>query len=353
MGFQLLIPGSELVTPRTPSRDKIEAVARAQARVTKPRADATHRTYEAARERYAEFCDDFGVEPFPLTPLQLTSFLDWYSSLINRYGERTAPSSVRVAMSALCTLDRWQRVTPSDPNPVTMASAPEVQAWLSNWEREHPARPQKRAPIVQRAQLLRILDTLQKPTPGAALQSYATRAARDTALWLVGIGAALRVDELARLRTEHVERVDQGLFLSLPKSKANQRGELDERGIEFARTLELCPVRAWDRWMHERGDWRGPVFVGIQRNGQISGEALEKRSLQRILTESAARAEVKVSAHSLRRTFATRSRAAGHKEDRIQRQGGWLRADSVRRYFSIENVWDDNPTRGLFDETER
>lgn len=350
MHRQLEIPGTSDVVPTGPAVDKVRAVIRALERVEAPKSKSTQKAYEKARERYGAWCDDFGVEPFPLTPVQLIGHLEWLSSLTTRTGETTAPSSVRQAMAALSTMDRWQRVTPEDPAPVSIAKSPIVQRWLGHWAGENPVAPRKRAPVISRAQLLRVVDTLSKPTPGAAPKSHGARAARDRALWLVGIGGALRVAELAALTVDDVSETERGLLVVLRKRKQDQQGKSQTLGIEHARTLELCPVRAWLAWLEHRGTWRGPAFCGVQRSGELSGEALYTRSVQRILTESAARAEVSVSGHSLRRTLATTAVRLGHRRDVIQRHGGWARTDSMTPYFAIEDAWEDNVTRGLFDD---
>ena len=350
MNRQLDIPGTAELARTGPAVDKVRAVMRALERVEEPKAKSTQKAYKAARERYGLWCSDFGVEPFPLTPYQLIGHLEWLSGLTTRFGTTTAPSSVRQAMAALCTMDRWQRITPEDPAPLTIAASPIVQRWLDNWGKENPVAPRKRAPVVSRSQLLRIVDTLSRPpTPSPMWAARAMRCDRDRALWLVGIGGALRVADLAGLSVDDVSVDDRGLLLTLRKRKQDQHGKSQSVGIEHARTLELCPVRAWLAWLEHRGSWRGPAFCGVQRSGELSGEPLTTRSIQRLLVDSAARAEVSVSGHSLRRTLATTSVRLGHRRDVIQRHGGWRRTDSMTPYFHIEDAWEDNVTRGLFD----
>lgn len=349
---QIDIPGTAELVRLGPAVDKVRAVMRALERVEKPYAEATKAAYETARERYAVWCDDFKVEPFPLTPLQLIGHLEWLSTLTTRTGQPTAPSTVRQTMAALCSMDRWQRTTPEDPNPRSIAEGPIVQRWLTHWGKSHPIAPRKQAPIVGRGQLLRIIDTLQKPTPGAAAKGFLVRASRDRAIWLVGIGGALRVGDLCSLAVTDVVEEERGLLITLRKRKADQLGRAQTVGIEHARTLELCPVRAWRAWVALRGTWSGPAFCGVLRSGNLSGEALYTRSLQRILKETAARAEVDVSGHSPRRTLATTALRNGRARHVIQRHGGWSRSDSMTSYFSIEDAWEDNVTRGLFDERE-
>ena len=258
MNRQLEIPGTSELAQVGPAVELVRAVMRALERVEEPHAKSTKVAYRKARERYGSWCEAFGIEPFPLTPLQLIGHLEYLGSLQTRLGEPMAPSSVRQAMAALCSMDRWQRVTPDDSNPRSIAESPMVQRWLHHWAKDHPVAPRRRAPIVSRPQLLRILDTIREPTPGAAAKSYATRFARDRALWLVGIGGALRVADLSALAVDDVSEDDRGILLTMRKRKQDQHGKGQVVGIEYARTLELCPVRAWKAWLELRGTWRGP-----------------------------------------------------------------------------------------------
>src|SRR5688572_10763849 len=120
-------------------------------------------------------------------------------------------------------MDRWQRRTPQDENPRSIAESPLVQRWLGHWAKTHPIAPRKQAPVVSRSQLLRIIDTIATPTPGAAPKSHATRAARDRALWLLGIGGALRVSDLSYLAVSDVAEEPRGLLVTMRKRKADQQ----------------------------------------------------------------------------------------------------------------------------------
>jgi len=93
------------------------------------------------------------------------------------------------------------------------------------------------------------------------------RAARDRALLLVGFAGALRRSELVGLRFENVRFTDDGLVVTIPKSKTDQEGEGQTVGIPYGSHPESCPVRALAAWLERSGIPSGYLFPAIGRWG--------------------------------------------------------------------------------------
>lgn len=348
---QLIVPGSglDLEVRNTRAREAVAAAMRAFQRLDEPGAKNTEKVYARALDKWGEWCDLFAFDAFPVTPERLIAHLEWLSARVTRYGAPTAPSTVRQSMSAICSVDRWRRTTPEDPFPVSVAMSPIVQRWLTNWGRENKEAPVKQAPALTVAQVRQVVEGIEPRTKSAAFAPWEARVARDRAIWLIGIGGALRMGELQQMLLSHTRIVDRGLLLWLPRAKNDQQGRGTWKGIMRSGTLSMCPVLAYERWLVARGEWEGPLFVSIQRTGELGGARLDWGTLDRNLKANAARVGLTVSTHSLRRTFATVARKKRMRSDAIQKHGGWKRQDTMNKYFALEDVWDDNPTAGLFD----
>jgi integrase len=341
---QLVIPGAELV----PAAEQIELMRLAQSAwdlITTEGNQNTKRAYKRHQDRYALWCARFNLRPLPCSPPQLVTYLAWLTE--QPYG---TPSVVLQTASAIAAIDRWSRTTPEEPSPVSVLLSTYYVTWRRRYMQAHGGAKRQKAPTFRRTDLERIVGAMATPTPGAiGGRAWEMRAARDRALWLVGIAGALRVSELGALRVEHVERVPQGLLVVIPSSKTDQAAAGTVIGIEPSAATHLCPVRAWEAWLEERGAWHGPAWVEVSRSGDLGGARLHQRTLQELLTGHAARVGVRVSSHSLRRVFATTTTHQRKSLARIMAQARWTRTETALSYAEVASVWVDNPTRGLFE----
>lgn len=342
---QLVIPGAELERVQDTELAAIyDAIDVALERVRDPNAEATRAAYRRAARAWAEWCRRVHVEPWPVRPEPLVSYLEWLST-------HRAPNTVRLQLSAIASVDKWHRTTPTDTTPVSVRQSVIVQRWLKSWGRDHPRAPRRQAAAINTRQLWRLLEVINEPSPRAARACHALRAARDRAMLLMGIYGGLRVGELAALRTDDVRFVDRGLELRLPRSKTDQEGEGKWKGILPASARALCAVDAWRAWLHGRGEWSGACWVSIQRNGELGGDPLSVRTVQGIITRYAKRAGIElVSSHSMRATLATLAAERGHDLKAIADHLGHASLQTTARYVRRATVFDKNPTAGLFDE---
>lgn len=130
---------------------------------------------------------------------------------------------------------------------------------------------------------------------------------RNTAVICVGYEGALRNEDLARARVEHLEPVMDGYRLRIPDAKTD---EPDQAVVLARRDDVLCPIRAIDRWLAVRGDHDGALFTHVHHlaPGRVAdGEHLPSGSISGIVGEIAVRVGLpkEVSGFSLRRSWAT------------------------------------------------
>ena len=73
--------------------------------------------------------------------------------------------------------------------------------------------------------------------------------ARDRALLLIVFAGALRRSELVGLDVAHVAWTDEGLKLTIVRSKTDKQGEGAEISLSSGRNEETCPVAALRAWI--------------------------------------------------------------------------------------------------------
>lgn len=173
---------------------------------------------------------------------------------------------------------------------------------------------------------------------------------RDRALLLVGFSGAFRRSELSAIDLSHISWHQEGIVITLPRSKTDQEGSGREVGIPRGRTRDTCPVRAVQSWLSEAEITNGPVFRGVDRHGNVSETRLHPDSIGKLLKRAAARAGLAVegiSGHSLRAGHATQAARNGISESKIMLQTGHKSTAMVRRYIRRGQIFRENAAAGL------
>jgi integrase len=173
---------------------------------------------------------------------------------------------------------------------------------------------------------------------------------RDRALLLLGFGAALRRSELVALRIEHLLLEDEGLVLTLPRSKVKQEGRLETIAVAYGSEPGTCPVRATLSWLAAAGVVSGPVFRGLTRRRDLKETALGDRMVAHVVKRRCKAVGIdseRFAGHSLRRGFATAAASARKPDHTIQRHGRWKTAVMLERYIEDEARWEDNASAGI------
>ncbi len=173
--------------------------------------------------------------------------------------------------------------------------------------------------------------------------------ARDRALLLIGFAGGFRRSEIVGLNCDDVERVRQGLVITLRRSKTDQEGAGRKVGIPFGRTRH-CPVLALDQWLAISGIEAGPVFRPVNRHGRVSSERLSGEAVSLIVKERVAADSIDptgYSGHSLRAGFATSAAQAGVSMLKIRSQTGHASDGMLARYVRAGELFLDNAVGSL------
>lgn len=190
----------------------------------------------------------------------------------------------------------------------------------------------------------------------ATLDTDTHAGCRNRALLLVGFAGAFRRSELAALRYEDIAFDENGVKVTIRRSKTDQEGQGREIGIPYGSNLATCPVRALKEWIEAAGITEGFLWRRIDKGGLIRDEGISgdfvAEIVKRVVTDKAlaegktreqARAEAaRFAGHSLRSGFVTTAAAAQVPEHTIMRQTGHKDANTLRKYIRGGTIWTDN-----------
>lgn len=302
------------------------AVEAARGYVAASRADATRRAYAADWRAFLAWANEQGQPALPAPP-ELVSL---YLAALAKAGRKV--STIERALAGIAAAHRGS----GHPWP---KGHPAIAAVLSGIRRTHGSSPTKKAPV-EAAELRALVSALDGSLSGL----------RDRALLLVGWFGAFRRSELASLSIADVRFTEGGLEVHLRRSKTDQQGEGYAKGLPYASSPELCPVRALRRYLDDAGIDAGAIFRAVDRRGRLGEGALCDKSVARIVQRAAAAAGLdpsRFAGHSLRSGFATTAARQGRALDAIMRQTGHKSERVARGYIRHATLFTENAASGL------
>lgn len=302
----------------------VELVERARDYAEAARSEATRRAYRSDWGTFAAWAASQGLQALPAAPETVALYLT----------HRAASCKASTLSRALAAISEAHRAA-GVPSP--RSSAP-VKAVLGGIRRAKGTAPAQKAPIVA-GELKAMIAALPEGLLGL----------RDRALLLVGFAGAFRRSELVSLAVEDVAQVEDGLEVTLRRSKTDQEGQGRKVGVPFGSSPASCPVRAFRAWVEAAGISSGPVFRSVDRHGHL-GEALSPAAVALVVKRAASAAGLeasRVAGHSLRAGLATSAAKAGRSERAIMAQTGHRSSAMVRRYIRDASLFSENAAAGL------
>jgi integrase len=194
-------------------------------------------------------------------------------------------------------------------------------------------RPQRQAHPALREDVLAMLPHMK-----------GTRGLRDRALILVGFAGAFRRSELVALESDDVAFVEEGMTLSIRRSKTDQCGEGRKIAIPYARS-RACPVKALQAWLKHARIESGPLFRSVNKAGAVGTFALSAQTVATLVKEYAREAGLDAanySAHSLRAGLITSAAKAGVSSWKIREQTGHRSEAMLYRYIRDAQMFENN-----------
>lgn len=183
---------------------------------------------------------------------------------------------------------------------------------------------------------------------------------RDAALLTLGWVTALRRSELVALNVGDLEFTQQGIVVTIRRSKTDQDGEGVKLGVPAAKS-GLCPVSTVKKWLNRISEKTlpphdTPLFphIGCSNRGKWwceTGRRLSDRMVSKIVKQYAGYAGMSkdlYSAHSLRRGLATEAGSRGVSERIISRHTRHRSIQVLRGYIEDGTIWEENPLPAIY-----
>jgi integrase len=181
---------------------------------------------------------------------------------------------------------------------------------------------------------------------------------RNSALLSLGWCGAFRRSELVAIDIEDIEQIDEGIVVTIRRSKSDQEGTGQKVFIPSNPVSgRVCPVKLVNDLIVRMNRMTGPLFVRSARripdfySDIASTDRLSSQSVT-FIVKAAVREiginPVHYSAHSLRRGFATHAARLGIPERLIGRQTRHRSMSVLRRYIDDGELTTNNPLTFIY-----
>jgi integrase len=285
-------------------------------------ADATTRAYKSQWTKFKAWCRFRGLEALPAAPGTLALYLT----------ERAAQGARLPTLEQALTSISRKHSDAELPDPRSGRECRKVWKGI----RRSVGRAQKKAAPVSPDVLRKMIRAC--PGPELACQ-------RDAALILVGFAGALRRDELVKLDVKHLAFSDDGLVVTLERSKTDQEGKGATVPLPYGSDKTTCPVRALRAWLASSGIVEGAVFRGVKKGGRLSKKQLHGRDVARVIQRAARHAGIELdnlSGHSLRSGLGTTAAKSGKRLEVIQKHMRHKSMDQTVEYVRNAEMFDED-----------
>ena len=168
---------------------------------------------------------------------------------------------------------------------------------------------------------------------------------RNRTLVLIGFGGGFRRTELISIDCEDLNFVEEGVKITLRRSKTDPFGEGLVKGIPYFANEKYCPVTSLKNWLNLSKIKTGPIFRRFSKGSILTNHRLTDQSVVLIIKNSLKLGGVEsenFAGHSLRSGFATVAAESGADERSIMAMTGHKTTQMVRRYIREANIFKNN-----------
>ena len=168
---------------------------------------------------------------------------------------------------------------------------------------------------------------------------------RDRSIILIGFSGGFRRNEIVSLNYEDLDFVNEGVKISLKKSKTDQFGEGSVKGLPYFDNSQYCPVVSLKKWIEVSNIYTGPLFRRFSKGSKLTESRLTDQTVALLIKKYLKLAGIdskNYSGHSLRSGFATSAAESGAEERSIMAMTGHKSTEMVRRYIKEANLFKNN-----------
>lgn len=292
------------------------------------RSEATKSAYNSDLRKFTDWARKNDCAEIPATPTTIRRYITHMADI----GRSTA------TISRTMTAIRQAHQLLGFASPTVHPDVTEVWRGI----RRSTSATQRRAKALLLPDLKTIIDYMRPTFIGH----------RDSALLLIGWAGALRRSEIVALTREDCVYREEGLILTIRKSKTDQESLGYQIGIPWASQERYCPARRLQKWINLAQIESGPLFFAVGTSGKKffcaipEPRPLSDRMVNLILIRRAKRANLPItgySGHSLRAGFITEAARVGTPESLIQLHTRHQSTHVMRSYIRQGSLFEDNP----------
>ena len=288
------------------------------------KANNTLRAYKSDFRDFGSFCAKHGFNSMPTEPKIVSLYLTHLSS-------RTKTSTLRRRLVSIGIVHKLKGHYLDTKHPVIIEN-------LMGIKRKKGSIQIGKKPILinHLKEIINVIDN-QKIEKIKKL--------RNRTLILIGFGGGFRRTELISIDYEDLDFVEEGLKITLRRSKTDQFGEGLVKGIPYFTNEKYCPVISLKNWINLSKIKTGPIFRRFAKGSILTGNRLTDQSVVLIIKDCLKLAGIEnknFSGHSLRSGFATVAAESGADERSIMAMTGHKTTQMVRRYIKEANIFKNN-----------
>jgi site-specific recombinase XerD len=278
----------------------------------------TMRAYKSDFAHFKKFCNDYKLPYLPTTPKVITLYITNISKL-NKY------STIKRRISSIKIMHSYKGFHVDVKHPLIIENIIGIKKKIGIYQNS------KKPLLINN--LFNIIDSLNSIKVKNNLLNC-----RNKAILLLGFSGGFRRSELVNILKKDVEFVNEGMKISLRKSKTDQFGEGQIKGIPYYKDHKYCPVIAVNDWLQVSKNNDERLFPYSDKLVSL----IVKKSMNLINLNSDL-----YSGHSLRSGFATSTASAGADERSIMQMTGHRSTEMVRRYIKEANLFKNNALNHL------
>lgn len=284
-------------------------------------------TYKYAWKKFDGWCQENGYSPF-VPPKNSYEFLVSLFIASMAKGRHLKDASITCYLAGI-------RHFYNEKGIELETSHPEIRKIRSGIKRELGTKQTQKLPLLTESIKL-LIDTLVNDANPIEI--------RDRAMILIGFTGAFRRSELIAIDIEHLSFDQGGVSIFIPKSKTDQemRGRIVD--IPFTAHAKYCPIRTLKEWIEYAQIEKGPVFLQVNKGGNIVRKRLGSRSVALMLKRRCKQFGFSdnISGHSLRSGHVTSAIKNGTPETWIMRQTGHTNINTLRKYERLKREFKAN-----------
>lgn len=314
------------LTPTTPNSADLERI---QTYAAQAWSQNTLRAYHSDWAHFTAWCAGRQADPLPASPVTVAAYI----GALADQGMKVATIVRRLAAISKAHATHGHESPASQRFPVVKEVLKGVKNALGTAQ-------EGKAPLLT-ADIARLVGVLDRSTLSGK---------RDATMILLGFAGGFRRSELVDLDVEDLDVTEDGLVVTIWRSKTDQEGHGTTVGIPYGSNPATCPLRTLKAWLEASGITHGPLFRPIRKGGHLAGGRITDQVVRLVIQRACEKAGLdpaRFSAHSLRSGMVTQALRNGASDHAVMDQTRHRTPQMVRRYRREAELFRDNAAAKL------